>query len=224
MKRRIFLAGLASTAAALTLTLAQAADIRGSGHAATEKREASGMHGVSMSIPGHLEVTQGEREGVTVTADDNVLPYLETVVDNGTLRVRTRDNTSVEFRSPLRVVVVARSIEQLALSGAGDIVASAIDVPALELRISGAGKVTLSGRAQELDARINGSGKVDAVRLATNDAEVKVSGSGHLALNARKTLKTHITGAGDVDYYGDPAVEQHITGAGRIRRAGAAPA
>jgi hypothetical protein len=219
MKRRLFLAILTFAAA-----VASAANIEGSGQAATEKRDASGMHGIAMSIPGHLEVTQGEREGVTVTADDNLLPYLETVVDNGTLRVRTRNNTSVSFRTGVRVVVVARSIEHLALSGSGDIVASGIDVPALELRISGAGNAMLSGRAGELDARISGSGKVDAIKLATRDAEVKVSGSGHLRLNASKTLKTHITGAGDIEYYGDPAVERHVTGSGRIRRAGAAPA
>jgi hypothetical protein len=219
MKRRLFLAVLA-----LASTLVHAVEIHGSGQPATEKRAASGIHGIAMSIPGHLEVSQGEPEGVTITADDNVLPYLETVVENGTLRVRTRDNTSLNLRTPVRVVVVARSIENLALSGSGDIVASGIDVKALSLRISGAGNATLSGRASELEARISGSGRVDAVKLAANEAEVKVSGSGHVALTAHKTLRTHITGAGDVAYYGDPAVERHVTGAGRIRRAGAAPA
>ena len=219
MKRRLFLAALA-----LAATVAHAEDIHGSGHAATEQRAASGMHGVAMSIPGKLEVSQGEREGVTVTADDNLLPYIETAVENGVLHVRTRDGNSISFRAPVRVVVVAHSIEHLGLSGSGDIVASGIDVKALELRISGAGEATLSGRASQLDARISGSGRVDAVKLATDDADVKVTGSGKLTLTARNTLKTHITGAGDVDYYGDPAVERHVTGAGRIRRAGAAPA
>jgi len=219
MKAHLLLAALALAAAA-----AHAEDIRGSGHAATEKRAASGIHGVAMSIAGHVEVSQGGPEGVTVTADDNVLPYLETSVENGVLRVRTRNDTSVSMRTPVRVVVVAGSIEKLALSGSGDIVARGIDVPALELRISGAGDATLSGRAARLDARISGSGHVDAVKLAAHDAQVNVSGSGHVALTARKTLATRITGAGDVEYYGDPAVERHVTGAGRIRRAGAAPA
>jgi len=75
------------------------------------------------------------------------------------------------------------------------------------------------GRASFAEA-----GHVDAVKLAAHDAQVNVSGSGHVALTARKTLATRITGAGDVEYYGDPAVERHVTGAGRIRRAGAAPA
>lgn len=219
MKPTLFLAALA-----LAATAAHADDVRGSGHAATEKRAASGIHGVAMSIPGHLEVSQGGAEGVTITADDNVLPYLETTVEDGVLRVRTRDNTSLDLRTPVRVVVVASRIGKLALSGSGDIVASGIEVPALEVRIAGAGDAKLSGRAARLDARISGAGRVDAVKLAAQDAEIKVSGSGHVALTASRTLATRITGAGDVEYYGDPAVERHVTGAGRIRRAGAAPA
>jgi len=219
MKRRLFLSLLA-----LPAVTARAADVRGSGNAATENRSASGIHGVAMSIPGHLDVAQGEREAVTVIADDNLLPYIETVVVKGVLEVRTRDNTSVSFRTPVRIAVIARSIEMLALSGAGDIVASGIDVKALELRISGAGRATLAGRAAKLEAHVSGSGKVDAVKLAADAVQVNVTGSGKLAVTARKTLAAQITGAGDVEYYGDPAVERHVTGAGRVRRAGAAPA
>jgi hypothetical protein len=218
MNRLLFLAACIACAAT-----AHAADVRGSGNAATESRNVTGIHGVAIALPGDLEVRQGKPEGVTVTADDNLLPYIETVVEGGVLRVRTRDNTSLSMHAKLRVVVVAQAIEELDLSGSGNIDARAVDVRKLTLRISGSGDATLAGRADSLDARISGSGHVDAVKLTAQDASVKVSGSGHVKLDARKTLDARISGVGNVLYYGDPKVERRVSGVGRIERAGAAP-
>jgi hypothetical protein len=61
------------------------------------------------------------------------------------------------------------------------------------------------------------------VKLTTQDASVRISGSAHVKLDARKTLTASISGAGDVEYYGDPKVERRVSGIGRIERAGAAP-
>ena len=209
---------------ALAAGVAHADEVNGSGRPATEKREASGIHGVATAIFGHVEVTQGNNEGVTVTADDNVLPYIVTEVRDGVLQIRTRPNTSLRTHTPLDVKVVARDVQSLRLSGSGDIVASRIETPKLVLDISGSGNMRLSGRARAFDAHISGSGRVDAARLAADDAAVQVSGSGRLILSASKTLKTKISGSGELDYYGDPVVEQRISGVGRVRRAGAAPA
>jgi hypothetical protein len=202
---------------------AHAEDIRGSGRSATEQRQASGIHGVAMSLPAELEIRQGGPEGVTITGDDNVLPYIETVVEGGVLKVRTRDHTNVSLRTRLRVAVVAQAIEQLDLSGSGTIDAKGVDVGKLSLDISGSGDATLAGRAQALDARISGSGHVNAVKLTAQDASVRVSGSGDVKLDARKTLSARISGVGNIVYYGDPRVERHVSGMGRIERAGGAP-
>ena len=218
MKRRLFLAaGLAAAACA------HAADIEGSGRSATERRDATGIHGVAFSLPGHLEVRQGTPESVTVTADDNVLPYIETVVERGVLEVRTRSHTSVSLRSKVRVTVVAQSVEELDLSGAGRLDARDVDVQKLTLRISGAGDATLAGRARALDTRISGSAHLDAVKLTAQDASVQVSGSASVRLDARKTLDARISGVGNVLYYGDPKVERRISGMGHVERAGSAP-
>jgi hypothetical protein len=216
---RIFLAALA-----LAAGTAHADSVRGSGTPATEQRAASGIHGVALAIFGHVEVTQGDHEGVTVTADDNVLPYIVTDVRDGVLEIRTRPNTSLSTKTPLSVKIVARSLDQVRVSGSGDVVATKVETPKLALHISGSGDVKLAGHSQALEARISGSGRVDATKLAVDDASIDISGSGRLALSARKTLKTRISGSGDLEYYGDPVVEQRISGVGRVRRAGAAPA
>src|ERR1700760_1084447 len=82
-----------------------ASDVVGSGQVRTEMREAHGFHGVALDISGRVEITPGTAESVSVSADDNVLPYIETRVENGILHVRTRGNTSIRTRSPIKVSV-----------------------------------------------------------------------------------------------------------------------
>ena len=61
--------------------------LTGSGNMATETRDVSDYQNVEISGIGDAQIIQGEKEGVEITADDNVLPYIETVVHNGTLRI-----------------------------------------------------------------------------------------------------------------------------------------
>ena len=72
--------------------LAAAETLAGSGRLVTETRAVSGFTGISLAMPGHVEVTQGDTESLTVTADDNVLPLIETVVETASACViRWRD-------------------------------------------------------------------------------------------------------------------------------------
>ena len=55
---------------------------------------------------------------------------------------------------------------------------------AVVLEVSGSGKLTASGQAAELTAKVSGSGEVDAVKLPVEEAKVRVSGSGRIRLTA----------------------------------------
>ena len=58
-------------------TAALAASLTGSGKPVTETRAVSGFTGISFSVPGQLELTQGDQESLVITADDNVLPEFQ---------------------------------------------------------------------------------------------------------------------------------------------------
>jgi hypothetical protein len=215
----------AGVLAALMLFAAEArsATITGSGRAVTEQREAAGFTGVGLSLPGRLEIVQGEREGVTLTADDNLIGEIETVVEHGVLQVRLRSGTRARTHTRIRVTVNARTIESIAVAGSGDVVAAALQARQLAVRVSGSGDVKLGGRAETLQVRISGSGDVDAARFDSQRAKVTIAGSGDATVWARQSLEVSVSGSGDVRYFGDPAVSAKRAGSGSVRRAGASP-
>lgn len=222
--RTSFMLSAAAAIASLGVATAGAWNaITGSGRPVTQERAVTGFKGIALSLPGRLEIVQGAAEGVTLTADDNVAPEIETVVERGVLHVRFRQSTSVTTRTRIAITVKARSIESIAVAGSGDVIAPSLDSPELTVRLAGSGDVKLGGRAESLQVRISGSGDVDAGRFDAQRAKVSVAGSGDATVWARKTLEVSLSGSGDVRYFGDPEVRQKVAGSGSVRRKGAAP-
>jgi hypothetical protein len=238
---------LASSAAWLLLApgLARARDetVRGSGQLVTQAREVEPFDGVGVSGPFQVVVRAAAREAVSVQADDNLLPFIETHVRGGgarrTLQIELRRHTHVDPRTPIVVTVDAVRLGSLAVGGAGRISAADLQSPKLTVSIGGAGSVSLSGleagelgltiggsgrveaagRAETLRLTIGGSGSVRAEGLVTPVASVSIAGSGDAHLHASRTLSVSIAGSGSVIYRGEPTLSTSIVGSGRVRKA-----
>jgi len=94
----------------------------------------------------------------------------------------------------------------------------AVRVQKLVVDINGSGTVTLSGTAEQVKLDSSGSGTFHARQLAARDAEVRISGSGKVEVNAKEKLIVNISGSGRVAYEGNPTVESHISGSGQLDR------
>lgn len=230
--RRTLLATLAALAAAPAF-----ARVRGNGTRRSETRALSGFTGVAFSLPGQLEVRLGSTEGVVIETDDNLLPLIETRVSRGMLEIRAAHDESIDPQF-LKVVVTARSIEQLSLAGSGTLTAEGlkgrrlkvdlggsgvIDLPGLqvdELAVSagGSGRLKLAGAAKELKLSVAGSGSVAAGGLQADEAKVSMAGSGVATVAVHSRLKVSIAGSGSVRYSGDPKVESSVAGSGSVQR------
>jgi hypothetical protein len=215
--------------------------VRGSGHIKTEARAVGHFNGVALALPGKVELRIGATEGVTIETDDNLLPLIETVIENGTLKIQpAKRNIDLDTRH-MKVVVQARSIDNLALGGSGSIDADAlrgskvmidiggsgninvkgIDTDALSVTLGGSGDLKVGGgAARKLSLSIAGSGDVDMGRLQSTDASVNIAGSGDARVAVRNQLNVTIAGSGDVEYYGDPRVSKTVIGSGTARKIG----
>jgi hypothetical protein len=225
---------------ALAATSCFVGTIEGSGNVETESREASGFDSVEFSNMGRVVLVGGEVEGVTVRADDNILPYLVTEVRGDVLHIGMTPRGSAAIMRPTEPVVFTvtfTEISALSLSGSGSIEVAGLETPFLELSLSGSGTITiadlvggqvrsslsgsgvlsLTGTADAQTLDVSGSGGYHAQGLATRDTRVSLSGSGVIDVNADETLSVNITGSGLVRYAGEPRVTESISGSGRVR-------
>lgn len=228
----------------LTIGLAIAAPhadaaTRGSGTVATETRTAADFDGIAINGSMTLEVRQAAREAVSISADDNVLPLIETVVEGRTLKVRMKRGESVSTRTPIKVSVDVVKLSAVASAGAGDIRIDGLKTPllkfsvagsgdaalkalqadALEVSIAGSGNVRGDGMARQVKLSIAGSGDAMLTDLVADDVTVSIAGSGDAKVTANKSLSATVAGSGDVKYRGTAAtVRSSVMGSGTIRK------
>ena len=174
--------------------------IVGSGNPATESRDVSGVDAVSASGPGEVLIDRTGTESLSITADDNILPLLESTVVDRTLVVGPRQGTRFTTRSPIRHDITAAELRALTAAGSLSVSVSSIDTDALTVDISGSTTVTLEGRTDRQTLNITGSGQYRAENLV----------SSVVALN--------VTGSGRVEYIGDPVVAVTVTGSGAVSK------
>lgn len=213
-------AGLLMCLAALTGGCIMDA-IAGSGNVVTESRPVSGFRAVSVGGSGQLFIEKGAAESLTVTADDNLLPYIKTEVRGDQLQLGFRDSMSGPNVQPTRGIVfrlTVKALDELHVSGSGSADVRGIDGPRVRLRVSGSGEIAAQGAVNDLEVGISGSGRYLGDRLASNRALVDISGSGKALVNASDRLDVDVSGSGDVVYIGAPQVSRHISGSGSVRR------
>lgn len=227
---------------ALLPPASQAATTVGSGRISTETRSVPAFESIALAGSIDLRVRQGVQHAVEVSADDNLLPLLETTVEStrkgATLRVGWKRGQSISTRSRVVVNVVTPRLSSLAGAGAGDLTVESFDTPALQVSLAGAGDLTLpglrtgelgidisgsgdvagSGRATKLAISIAGSGDVKLADVQADDVTVKIAGSGDAAVQAQKTLDVSIAGSGDVTYRGNAVVRKSVRGSGSVTK------
>jgi hypothetical protein len=185
-----------------------------------ESRPVADFTEVGLSAPIDLHVALGEAPTLTLEGDPESLARIETVVENGRLRIRTRPGSHQwNWNRKVTARATAKRIEGLAISGAGDITAPALHGEALKVSIAGSGDIRVGGKVAGLNASIAGSGDIRASELDAQKVKVTIAGSGDATVRASQSLTVSVSGSGDVRYHGDPTVEKSIMGSGSVRRA-----
>ena len=213
--KQIFLFSVVSL---ILLTSCTKDRITGSGSSSVEHRSLTGFTSVEMSGSTNVLVRQGANFDVQVQGYDNLLPYFETRVSNGALKLGFKNNVIVH-NDNIQVTVTLPILSGLSISGSGDMQAlgNFTGSSVMEARISGSGNISIEqGITDNFYANISGSGNIHAFGLQSKKAEVNSSGSGSVELKCSDELKVKISGSGDVYYKGTPAVSAEISGSGRV--------
>lgn len=211
--------------------------VRGSGPVVSEDRTTPSFHQISLNIPADVYISQGLDEGITIEAQDNVLDVIDTRVRNNELDLKFENGVVVKRFEPIKVYITTANLSEIRISGSGDVYNDTpivtdelnirisgsgfvdlknIDTHILDARISGSGKVYLSGICDDEILRISGSGNIHTFGLISETADINISGSGKTEITALDYLHAEISGSGNVYYKGHPTVESHISGSGGI--------
>jgi hypothetical protein len=168
-----------------------------------------------------VEVVRGSEPSVTVRGREDVLDRVDTDSARGVLRVGVHDRGIVIGSDPMddvRVRVTARRLDDVRISGSGNVDLGDTTVRSLHLAINGTGDAAATGEVGALSTVIHGAGDVDFSELHARTARVEIRGAAGVRVDVAQRLDVDIRGAGEVRYAGQPEVTQAIRGAGEVRR------
>jgi hypothetical protein len=192
--------------------------VSGSGNVVTEERSVGDFSAVSLQGVGRLIIDETGSESLSITADDNLLPYIETSVRGDKLFISARNGVIFNDVSDLTYHVTAENLRAVELDGTGSIQVSNLDEEKFEVNLSGAGDINVSGKVDEQTIEIDGAGAYTADELPSRDTTVRHDGAGMVVVQVSEKLDVHINGLGTVEYIGDPSVTQEINGLGTVRK------
>lgn len=211
--------------------------VKGNGNVITEQRTTSSYDGVTSSGSFHVILVNGKEGEITIKGEENILPYIETVIEDNTLKIGYKKNTSIRTTKKIVVTVPVTEIQKIILSGSGNIESKnvlkgenlitklsgsgsidlIVNVEEINTTIAGSGNINIEGTTTSFNTKLTGSGDVRAYELQAEEVLIKITGSGSVKASVSKKINAKITGSGNVYYQGNPKyVNSKTTGSGSI--------
>lgn len=215
--------------------------IKGNGIYKSETRDIAAFTNLVSGGPINVEIAYGTSSELKIEGDENILPYIETYVKEGTLKIKVKDGNYVNPKVKLNIKISMTFINSISQSGSGSITGNGdfennsttkfnisgsgrIDLRfgrfnGADISMSGSGTIELKGTINgDLNTHQSGSGHIDCASAPCDNAIASINGSGSIKINAAKSLDARISGSGDIYYAGTPQINTHVSGSGRVHK------
>lgn len=211
--------------------------IKGNGNVISVNRTTDSFNGVAAGGSFDVVLVKGKEGKITIEGEENIIPYIETEVSGGTLKIKYKKNTNIRTTKRLTVTVSFKDIESVALGGSGNITSKEtikandfsvslggsgnidlkIDSDTVSTNIGGSGNIDLKGNTNELKCSIAGSGSIRAYDLITDELNATIAGSGSIKTTVKNKINAKLVGSGSVYYKGNPKhIDSKSVGSGSI--------
>lgn len=167
----------------------------GSGKDATQTRDVGAFKKLSIQSGVQATVTAGAR-AVSITADDNLVDLVETLVENDTLIVRMKPGLTISTSRGLRATISNDVIEGVSASGGSIVTSPATAATTWKGEASGGSTLTLSGLSTTTATFIASGGSTLNVGGQATDTTISASGGSTVTSTGLVTTKLTVDFSG----------------------------
>ncbi|GAA4952010.1 head GIN domain-containing protein [Algibacter agarivorans] len=212
--------------------------VRGNGNVITQERTINEPFSTIKATEGlDVYLTQSDIERISVEADENLHDLILTEVEDGVLKIHTKQNigkasskkVKVSFKDISSIISTSGSdvystntitVENLNLkSTSGSDMKLDVNTTTLNCKSTSGSDLRLSGKTIKLIAEATSGSDIKAADLMAESSEVKATSGADITVNTSKELTARATSGGDVKYYGNPEkVDKSDSSSGSIRQ------
>ncbi|MCX6301867.1 MAG: DUF2807 domain-containing protein [Bacteroidia bacterium] len=183
--------------------------IEGDGVSTLEDRRVSSFDQLENSTSFDVIYKQADTFGITISAEQNILNYIETNVYDDCLEIRVSPGSICLDYNERPVVMVSSPLLKRAInSGSGAFIADTMSGETVTLMISGSGDMSVELiDCDDFVAKNSGSGDIEVVSIVCLNTDIAISGSGTMSVTGDcETSHLKISGSGNI--YGGDLISQ----------------
>ncbi|MDR2847596.1 MAG: DUF2807 domain-containing protein [Bacteroidales bacterium] len=166
----------------------------------SEVRSVSGFTGIDVSNTFKITVSKGQAESLTITADEDLLPFVRSEVKKGVLHLYIDGKHKLKNRGNLQASIVMKELNKITLSGACNLIVNDGFTPEnFKFETSGASNCKIDIKTETLNVDMSGASKL-MLNANVENARFDVSG----AVNLKLTLQAENV---HLDVTGSPSLQ-----------------
>ncbi|MCP4180724.1 MAG: DUF2807 domain-containing protein [bacterium] len=196
------------------------AKVNGNGVPAKETRNLSNFTSIVLkggSYKVRIHIAENNKNYMTISGDQNIVPLVKTKVNNNTLRISSKK--SIKPNLPLALNIYTNNLNNLVLYGAGDIKTNGIKSKSFSLTVKGSWNINLNGHTDIFTAVSKGLSQINTKELKATNVNIEIDGAGKADVFVDNNLQAIVKGIGTITYYGNPKiVNPTISGLGKISK------
>lgn len=207
--------GLASAVVAACVGPAIQVGEAGSGRIAVEERQPGAFTEIRARTAIVVDVTIGSPASARLSADDNLLDNVRTVVEGATLDIGITGN--VQPRAAIRVAITMPELTAIEADSAAQVTVTGIDAARLRLDAQAIARITAEGRVGYVEVGGHSAAVIDLRGLAAERADVQLDAASRTWVAAADTVTGTVSSAAVLTLVGAPRDVQVATdSAGRV--------
>ncbi len=171
----------------------------------TETRAVSSFTGIDASSSFNITVTKGEKESLTIEADDDVMQYVRSEVKQGILRLYLDNNRGkIKNVKTLKASIVMKNLDLVRLSGACKLASDDLFVSDnFNIDCSGASGLNLNIKTNALDVDLSGACNIGLKADVADNAKFDASGASKMQVElTAATVRFSVSGSSKIDLKG----------------------
>lgn len=197
--------------------------VKGNGDVVIENRTTNEPFSTIKAAEGlDVYLTQSDNESILVEADENLQALILTEVENGVLKIHTKQNIGsasskkikVSFKDISTIIstsgsdvystntISANNLELKSTSGSD--MKLSVNTSILNCKSTSGSDMRLSGITTKLTAEATSGSDIKAADLKAESSRVKATSGADITVNTSKELIAKANSGGDVKYYGNP--------------------
>ena len=202
--------------------------IKGNGKILTDNRDLTGFNELIAQGSFNLVLTQGEKEGVQIVTDENVVELFQTRVDGKKLYITmvadvkksASTNVYVSVKELVNIILLSEitlktesviHFDELKIfSGGLSQLNLEVYAASLNMQLTDGTYTYLKGYTEKFTAEVHDETELNAFEMQIDYCDILASGLTEIMIDVQKDLKMLISGGSNLYYTGNPVISQRI--------------